>query len=334
MLPFVTVDILAFNRRAEVAETLEHIAALDYPADRLEVVVVDNASEDGTAEMLADRFPSVRVVRSEENVGTSGWNRGFEVGRGDWFLVLDDDCYLEGDGLRRAVEAAEAEGADLVSFGVRSSVDPGFRFDRDYEVGMLSFWGCAALISRRAVEELGGFDPEIFVWGHELDFTLRLLDRGFAHLYLPDVVAVHQKPPHTEGPPPRLARLNAEHQAYLAARLLPVRDAIGVCGSLLVTAAGVGLVQADRRDLIVHTARGIAHGARAHAPVRASVSRLYRRNFNEWTGPLRWWRSPARVLRTWGDPEAARADLDAHLRRFWDARRGVFPQGRTRLQVP
>src|SRR4051794_16334601 len=112
--PLVTVAILAYNRRDALAVTLDKVLGeLDHPADRLEVIVVDNASDDGTAEMVRERFPSVTVIRNEENVGIGGWNRAFEAGRGDWFLVLDDDCYPPPDALRRGFVAAARHGADL-----------------------------------------------------------------------------------------------------------------------------------------------------------------------------------------------------------------------------
>src|SRR4051794_19920669 len=132
-VPLVTVNVLAHNRRTDLATTLRVLRDdLDYPSEALELIVVDNASTDGTAEMLARDFPDVRVIEGP-NVGAAGWTRGFEAGRGDFFLVLDDDCYLSGDSLRAAVEAAEREGADLVSFRVVSSFEPSFEFNVHYE---------------------------------------------------------------------------------------------------------------------------------------------------------------------------------------------------------
>lgn len=197
--PFVTVNILAFNRREELGRTLQTVLGdLEYPADRLEVVVVDNASTDGTAAMVRERFPTVDLVVNPRNVGVPGWNAGFARGRGEMFLVLDDDCYLRGDALKRAVLAAREARADLVSFSVRSDAEPSFYFNEDYHCGLLAFWGCAALISRRGVELTGGFDPNIFIWAHEAEFVARLLDGGLRHLYLPEVTAVHLKPPEAD----------------------------------------------------------------------------------------------------------------------------------------
>lgn len=300
--PLVTVNILSHNRRREVAASLTTMAAkLDYPAERLELIVVDNDSTDGTREMLRRDFPEVRLIENR-NAGVAGWTRGFEAGAGAWFLILDDDCYVEGDALTRAIAEAEAHRADLVSFRVVSSQDPSFEFNAHYRVGLLSFWGCAALVSRRAIDKLEGFDPNIFLWGNELEFTMRLLDEGLRHLFLPEVTAVHMKPP--PGRYPDAAhRLHTRHVAYVAAKLLRPPDAALV----LANVASKLALELVRRPSRRRSARALASGAcagwRARAPVRPGVSRLYRRNFRDFSSPLRYLGRPRERF------FAARADL-------------------------
>ena len=93
-----------------------------YPPDRLEVIVVDNASTDGTSAMIRETFPEVKLIETGRNLGAPGWNAGFAVARGDYILILDDDAYLESGGLELAVRAAQRENAGLVSFTVVSSL--------------------------------------------------------------------------------------------------------------------------------------------------------------------------------------------------------------------
>jgi len=177
-LPTVTIVFLVFNRREELRTSLhEMLSRIDYPADLVDVVVVDNASTDGSAAMVRETFPDVTLVERSSNAGVSGWNDGFAVARGDYVLALDDDCYIPGDGLRRAVEAAEARDADLVSFTVVAADEPTYRFTtNEYDTGLLSFWGCAVLMRREVLDVLDGYDPEIFVWANELEFMLRFFD--------------------------------------------------------------------------------------------------------------------------------------------------------------
>jgi GT2 family glycosyltransferase len=295
--PTVTVVFLAHDRREDLRLSLtKTLEELDYDEGRLDVIVVDNASTDGTADMVERDFPGVRLIRRSWNCGVSAWNDGFAVATGEYVLALDDDCHLPRDGLRRAVDAVRAQQADLVSFGVRSSRDEGYRFDVDqYVTGLFSFWGCAVLIQRDVLSRLGGYDPEIFVWANELEFMLRFFDAGYRHLHLPEVVAIHAKPPDVfklGAMRERPYRINAHNFGYIAAKLLQPRDAAEALLALLVHNLGAGL-GIDRRALkaLPDTLRGFAHGLRhRRRPVRHEVSRTYRHNFETFASP--WWISP------------------------------------------
>jgi GT2 family glycosyltransferase len=299
--PSVTIVFLVFNRRDELRTSLRTmIGESDYDGD-VDVIVVDNASTDGSGEMVREEFPQVRLLTHERNVGVSGWNIGFAAARGDWILALDDDCYLPRDGLRRAIAAAGERDADLVSFRVASTHDPDWVFTEKYQTGLFMFWGCAVLIRRAAVEELEGYDPEIFVWANELEFMLRFFDRGYTHLHFPEVVAQHMKaPPEDTGYREidwRPYRLNARHWGYIAGKLFRRRDAAEALVALL--ARNLRDAIREHRAAITavpHTLRGFAHGLRHRKPVgNAELSRFYRRNFETFASP--WWLSrPVREL--------------------------------------
>lgn len=293
MPPSVTIVFLVYNRRDELRESLNTmLSAADY-AGPVDAIVVDNASTDGSSDMVRSEFPRVELIRREENCGVSGWNDGFAAATGDFVLALDDDCYLPGDGLARAVSSALEREADLVSFSVRSSFDLDYRFDQRYRTGLLSFWGCAVLMRREVVEALQGYDPRIFVWANELEFMLRFFDGGFCHLHLPEVQAVHMKmpAPYEEYLTSRAYRINARHFGYVAAKLLRPKDA---AEALVALAARV--VRDAVRDepaalkALPHTVAGFAEGLRRRRPVKsASVSRTFRHNFESFASP--WWLS-------------------------------------------
>jgi GT2 family glycosyltransferase len=192
--PTVTIVFLVYDRRDELRTSLRMmLLESDYDPDKVEVIVVDNASSDDSAAMVEEEFPQVRLIRRTTNRGVSGWNEGFAVARGDYVLALDDDCYLPPDGLRRSIAAAREHDADLVSFKVISTADPEWVFSDAYRTGLFMFWGCAVLVRRQPLQQLEGYDPEIFVWANELEFMIRFLDRGYRHLHLPGVVAQHMK---------------------------------------------------------------------------------------------------------------------------------------------
>ncbi len=301
-LPTVTVVFLVYSRCEELRISLHKmLVESDYDAGRVDVVVVDNASSDDSSGMVAAEYPQVRLLRRETNSGVSGFNDGFAVAQGDYVLALDDDCYLPPDGLRRAVSAARERKADLVSFGIVSAQDPEYRFDEKYPTGLLSFWGCAALIRRPALAALGGYDPEIFVWANELEFMMRFFDRAFRHLHLPEVHAVHMKS--GVGTPRDYIRsptfvMNCTNFAYVAGKLMRLPDATAALVAVLATIARDTL-RIDRTAIrgLVGALTGFRRGLHHRRTVRAEVSHAYRHHFHSFAPPWRLARAPRELLR-------------------------------------
>lgn len=285
--PSVSVVILAYNRQEKVCVTLKKtLTSLDYPAHLLEVILVDNASSDDTIQVVRRDFPDVHIVASDKNIGAAGWNLGFEQAQGEYILILDDDCYLEGASLKHAVAAALKHGAALVSFTIRSTQEEA-TFNQRFRTGVLSFWGCAALVRRDAVEALNGYDSYIFLWGNELEFTMRLLDAGMRHLFLPEVEAYHMKAVSPPGAYPYASRrLNTRHHAYIAAKLLRPQHAVRVLlrllRRLLLASAKRVTVMGILPDLIL----GAWQGLQNRTPVRPEVSTLYVNHFHAFVNQL------------------------------------------------
>jgi GT2 family glycosyltransferase len=330
----VSVVFLAYNGREPLLVSLRKtLFESGYPADRLEVIVVDNASTDGTCEAVAREFPQVRLIRNERNAGAPGWNKGFEVAGGEYVLILDDDAYLRPGGIARAVRAAVGEQADLISFSVVSSFDETCRLNDDWRTGLLSFWGCAALINAKALRVLGGYDPNIFIWANEVDLTMRLLDRGFRHLYLPDVCAVHMKERIVSFEPRRYL-VNARHHGYIAAKLMRPADGVGTVWNIAQRAAIDALVE-DRIAIgaVKEVVAGFTAGARKRRPVRPIVSRTYRRNFQPFAGPWRFMRSPRARMRSWRDRAATADERRERLSSYYTERAAFYPTCRASLQL-
>jgi GT2 family glycosyltransferase len=330
--PSVSIVFLVYNRCDALRESLKRMLSCAYDPTLLEVIVVDNASTDGSSAMVANEFPQARVIRREENIGISGWNDGFAVARGDYVLALDDDCYLEADGLKRAITAVNAAGADLVSFAITSSADPEYRFNEKYRTGLLSFWGCAVLMRRRVLEALGGYDPEIFVWANELEFMLRFFDHGFRHLHMPELVAVHMKAP-GEGQlayvKSRAYRINGRHFAYIAGKLFRPRDAFeALLARVAVHAREAIRVHPAALRALPHCVAGFLHGLRRRDPVsNPDVSRAYRRNFETFASP--WWVS--RPLREFLPTNRSR-DPRRRFDEYFTERARYYPKASSTLE--
>ncbi len=190
-LPLLTVNILAYNRKEEVKTTLNNIINnLDYPEEKLEIIVNDNASADGTSAMIADEFPQVKLIRIPENVGIAGWNYGFVNGRGKYFLVLDDDSHPV-EGVKDAVVFME----ENKNIGILACKIIGGAFKTENLTHLqdwIGFIGAGAIIKRDVITKVGGYGSWMFIYSHEWEYGIRVLDAGFDIKYFEKCVVNHR----------------------------------------------------------------------------------------------------------------------------------------------
>jgi GT2 family glycosyltransferase len=194
---------------------LEALARQTLQARR--VIVVDNASSDGSAEGVEGRYSNVVLVRAPGNLGfAAGNNLGLKHAQGvDWIALLNPDAFPQPDWLERLAGAALARPA-FSFFGCRMLLadDPhlldgtadayhvsGASWRRDhgrraqegnFEASEI-FGPCAAaaLYSRAALKEVGGFDESYFCYHEDVDLAFRLRLRGYRCWYAPDAVVHH-----------------------------------------------------------------------------------------------------------------------------------------------
>ncbi len=199
--PLVSVVILSYNRKADLCDGLERILA-QRPPFEVEVIVVDNASSDGSGEKVAADFPQVRWIALPENIGVAGYNRGFAACRGEFVLILDDDsCPAPGSiaGMVGAFRRKPEVG--VVAFDVRSfhsyrenqeKAPPVEESPATYQMG---FNGAGVAIRRRVLEEVGGYAEEFFLYWNEQDLAIRILEAGYRILHSPALVSFHKYSP-------------------------------------------------------------------------------------------------------------------------------------------
>ncbi len=189
--PLVTVNILSFNREDELRHTLTKVFEQDYK--NIEVIVVDNASTDGSAEMVEKEFPQVKLVRLKKNIGIAGWNKGFEIAEGDYVLVLDDDSSPDKFAIERAVKIFSKKptlgiiAAKVYNTRTNHYETSGFRKTPDF------FVGCGAFIKKKVFSEIGGFNNQIFIYLHELDYSARTYAAGFKIIYDEEIIIYHNQ---------------------------------------------------------------------------------------------------------------------------------------------
>ena len=214
--PSLAAVIVTYNRREKLEKVIAALQAQTRALD--EIIIVDNASDDGTGEMLAARAgPGLRHLRLPENIGgAGGFNAGvraaYEAGH-DLIWLSDDDAYPEPEAIGRLEDAlAEFErrharrpafacsmvrwtDGSLCEMNTPATVWDWPRFYTPqtpwFMVRSCSF--VSALVPRRAVKERGLPIKDYFIWYDDAEYTQRLA-RGHPGLYVPDSVIIHDLP--------------------------------------------------------------------------------------------------------------------------------------------
>ncbi len=214
-LPQVAIVILNWNGRHHLEGCFDSLAALDYPTERVRVVLVDNGSDDGSAQEVARRWPWVQLERNSRNLGFSaGCNQGARVAEGAEILVfLNNDIRVEPTFLR-ALLAPIARGACAASTAKMLSWDGsqlnsagggmnfhGIGIQRGYLADPAPVYdrprwtlfacGGAMAIDARVFAEIGGFDEEFFAYYEDVDLGWRCWVLGQRVQYVPDAVCYH-----------------------------------------------------------------------------------------------------------------------------------------------
>jgi len=191
----ISVLVVTWNRREELGRCLQSVRGQTYK--NIEVVVVDNASTDGTSAMITTDFPEVRLVRSARNLGCpSGRNLGFAFCEGEYIYMLDDDGWLKQD----ALEIAARQMRDNPRIGVVMSriheVENGCTVRQrphgiEQPCYQASFSGGCSLIRNRVIQMVGMFPENFFRQGEEHDLALRMLEAGYYCFAEPRSIMFH-----------------------------------------------------------------------------------------------------------------------------------------------
>ena len=198
----VSVVTLTWNRRDDVAECLASVRA-QTPAPA-EIIVVDNAGTDGTAEMVERGFPEATVVHLTRNIGIAGYNEGMKRARGEIVALIDNDMtFTSRDALAGVVAAFEgnerlgcaAMGVDDARTGAVSDNNP--KYDEaegsDAEGYPTSvFDGGGVAFRRSALEESGYYPEDFFIYQNEIALATAIWNAGWEVRYFPRLRVAHK----------------------------------------------------------------------------------------------------------------------------------------------
>jgi GT2 family glycosyltransferase len=252
-LPLVYIVILTWNRRDDTLECVRSVLELQYPHYR--VLVVDNASTDGTLADIRSLFTVVETIKNPNNLGfATGNNVGirYALDQGaDYILLLNNDTVVHTQMLKELVAIAETRkdagiiipkiyyfgqnrrvwsaGAKWRSFPPRVTIiglgqEDGPAFNRIEEVDYAT--GCAMLIRRRVFEEIGLLDTDFFMYQEDYDFSFRVRRGRFKIVYVPTAIMWHKVSMSTGEGSPRKWYLWARSVVTLYRKLYPRRYGI------------------------------------------------------------------------------------------------------------
>ena len=259
-----------------------------------DIVVVDNASTDGSADRLEAADPGVRVVRAGENLGYgTGVNRGLALVDSELVLVSNPDVVVHGQALSRLAGALDADptvaiagpcvlGADGTRYpsarrfpswidaaghALLGTVVPSNPFTRRYRMADLDLatvstvdWvsGSCFLARRRVLEELGGFDERYFMYLEDVDLCWRARRAGYAVAYVPEASVTHLQGHSTARRPYRMLLEHHRSALRFAARRSTGWRRLALPGVALVL--GVRLLVAALRQVVAPAHGGARPG--------------------------------------------------------------------------
>ncbi len=223
----VSIIIVSYNTREVLLECLRSLSR--WESSRLaEIIVVDNASHDGSAEAVAQHFPQVSVLRHDRNLGFAGANnQGIKVARGKYLLLLNPDTLFIEDALTPILEFMESTPragiAGCKILNADHSLQPSYfpfpnlatmswialfldrllplnHIDGRWRLGrrevsspvrVQRLLGAYLFVRRRVIEEVGPMDESFFLFCEEEDFCYRVAQHGWELYYVPGVRMIH-----------------------------------------------------------------------------------------------------------------------------------------------
>lgn len=227
----LSVIIVSYNTRQLLDDCLKSVTAAQQPAGGVEVIVVDNASSDGSQEMVRAVYPDVALLANQENVGfAAANNRGAAAANGRYLLFLNSDTRVEPDALVKPLAYLEehpAAGAITVKllypsgqrdpdnhrgfptpwnafchFTGLSRVFPHSPRFNDYFQSYRDFSqthpidvtaGSFLMMPADLFHRVGGWDETYFFYGEDIDLSYRIRQTGAEIIYYPHVTVLHYK---------------------------------------------------------------------------------------------------------------------------------------------
>jgi len=212
--PFVSFIIVNFNGKKYLRKCFDSILNLDYPKEKIEIIMVDNGSKDSSVSFVKKNYPTIKVLRNKENNYCSANNLGISKAKGEFVALSNNDAILNKNWLKELVKEITSDekiggtGGKILFFNGRIQSagqekladfwwrDIGFKeknkgqYDKKKEVISLS--GAAVLYRKKFLTGIGGFDEDFRMYCDEADIGMRARKKGWKLVYVPTAIAHHK----------------------------------------------------------------------------------------------------------------------------------------------
>ena len=220
----ISIIILSWNTRDLLAQCLDSIE--QHKGDiQLEIIVVDNASTDGSQAMLEEKYPQITLIINKQNLGfAKANNQAMQVAQGDYFLLWNSDAFATPGAIQSLLQLAEKEPRAAIIGAQLRNVDNTFQasyspFPNQWREFLILTGlgrtilghaypslgpeeergpqvvnyvaGACLLVRRQAFQEVGGFDEEYFMYAEEVDWCFTMAKHGWQVWYQPEAKVIH-----------------------------------------------------------------------------------------------------------------------------------------------
>jgi len=172
--------IVNYNRREELLFTVGKTKELIKEDDNdYEIIVVDNASTDGSADAIKKHFPDVVLIENPVNTGAPAWNLGFEKAKGDYFIIIDDDSHID-FGLKEGLAYMDDnQDVGVLALNVVSGPYTSDMWEWKDGQNIAGFIGCGAILRCETYKKIGGYADWMFLYVNEWEYGLRCINSGY-----------------------------------------------------------------------------------------------------------------------------------------------------------
>lgn len=215
-LPHVSFVISTYNRCAVLLETLDRVKECGLAREEFEILLVDNASPDGTADAVAQHHSDVRLFPLRQNRGPCAKNIALKEATGKYVVFLDDDSFPLPRATARMMHHFDHDpqlGAAVFTITLPDG-------SRECSAYPDVFIGCGTGFRREALKQVGGLPEDFFMQAEEYDLSLRLLDAGWRVRTFDDLHVTHLKTPGARYSE-RVTQLDVKNNLVLITRYFP-----------------------------------------------------------------------------------------------------------------